>query len=92
MTVFYELPAGQLRQGVSTADAQDVLGVQFFGGEVHATVYTPRPDDPDADEENRGCPESRMYRAESLVELAVFPDTATDLSRHPKACNRRVIA
>lgn len=49
----------------------------------------PRPDDADADTENRSAPESRVYSRDDYVALAVFPETATDLSQHPKARNRR---
>ncbi len=89
ITVFYELPADELREGVSTDDGQDVLRVRIFGTHVHAAVYTPLPDDPEVDEERRNSPETRIYPCGSLVSLAVFADTATDLSRHPQAQNRR---
>ncbi len=88
-TVFYELPANELQNGVSTDDGQDVLQVEFCGTDVLATVYTPRPDDPEADEDNRNATETRLYAASERVALAVFPATETDLSHHPKARNRR---
>jgi len=52
-TVFYELPANELHEGVSTDDGQDILGAEISATGVLATVYTPRPDDPDIDEDNR---------------------------------------
>lgn len=89
MGIFYELPASELVEGVSTDDAQDVIGVERRGNSVSATVYTPRPDNPDADADNKDSPETRLYGCEQLVSLAVFDDTGVDLSRHPRAVNRR---
>lgn len=85
-TVFYELPADELQEGVSTDDGQDVLQVEVSGTGVLATVYTPRSDNPDIDEDNRNA--TRLYAVAEMVSLAVFPDTETDLSHHPKARNR----
>lgn len=90
MPVFYDLPAGELVAGLSTDDGQDVLDVAVHGGSVSVTVYTPRPDDADADADNRSAPESRIHDRGSYVGLAVFPNTPTDLSQHPKARNRRL--
>ena len=89
MSVFYELPASALVEGVSTDDAQRVIDVDHDGGWVSATVYTPRTDDDDADADNRGNPETRIYARDQLVSLAAFGDTGVDLSRHPRAVNRR---
>jgi len=36
--------------------------------------------------------ETRLYAVAEMVSLAVFPDTETDLSHHPKASNRRTDA
>lgn len=72
---FYEVTAAQLVPGVSTDDGQDVLAVRRDGQYVSATVYTPRPDDPEVDAENRATPETRIYRSDELVRLAEFPDT-----------------
>lgn len=85
MPVFYKLPAHLLVEGLSTADGQDVVEVTVHGASVSATVYTPRPDDPDADDYNRSTPEGRIYDRGELVDLAVFDDTAVDLSRHQAA-------
>lgn len=84
-TTFYELPARLLVNGISTADGQDVIRVQVHGASVSATVYTPRPDDPDADDYNRSAPETRIYGRDEMTALAVFDDTAVDLSQHPEA-------
>ncbi len=92
MAVFYELPATELVTGVSTDDAQDVLAVERRGNSVIAEVYTPRPDDPDADDHNRANSESRIYGNAAYASLGVFPDTAVDLSRHPQARNYRETA
>ena len=88
-TVFYDLPATELHEGVSTDDGQDVLEVEISATGVLATVYTPRSDDPDIDEDNRNATETRLYDVTEMVSLAVFPDTETDLSHHSKARNRR---
>ena len=88
-TVFYELPANDLHEGVSTDDGQRVLEVESSATGVLATVYTPRSDDPDINEDNRNAPETRLYGVVEMVSLAVFPDTETDLSHHPQARNRR---
>lgn len=84
-TVFYELPAYLLEPGVSTSDGQDVIEVRFDGDSVSAIVYTPRPDDPDADAYNLSTPEGRIFGRDEAVRLAVFPDTQVDLSDHPEA-------
>ncbi len=89
-TVFYELPANELQEGVSTDDGQDVLHVEVCDTGVLATVYTARSDDPDIDEDNRSATETRLYDIAEMVSLAVFPDTDTDLSHHPKARSRRI--
>lgn len=91
-TVFYELPANELQEGVSTDDGQDVLHVEVCATGVLASVYTARSDDPDIDEDNRNFTETRLYDVAEMVPLAVFPDTDTDLSGHPKARNRRTRA
>jgi hypothetical protein len=76
LPVFYTLPAELLEEGMSTDDGQDILDVGADSeGWVFASVYTPRSDDPDLDEENRGEPETRMYGPREAVGLAVFPDT-----------------
>ena len=85
MSRFYKLPAHLLVTGVSTDDGQDVLEVQAADGLVTITVYTPWRDDPAEDAYNRAPPESRLYSGDRMVDLAVFPDTAVDLSRHPAA-------
>ncbi|MFA5711644.1 hypothetical protein [Mycolicibacterium sp.] len=92
MGVFYELPASAVVAGVSTDDAQDVLAVELTGGDAHLTVYTPRPDDPDADADNMASPETRVHRVDAWVALAVFEDTRVDLSRDSRARNRREVA
>lgn len=90
MTIFYTLPASQLVEGLSTDDGQDVVAVTFDGSAVSATVYTPRPDDPDADAYNRATPETRIYGRSQLVALAVFDDTTVDMSQRPEAQDRVV--
>lgn len=91
-TVFYELAADELQEGVSTDDGQDVLEVEISATGVLARVYTPRSDDPDTDEDNRNATETRLYAVTECVSLAVFRDTEADLSHHPKARNRRTRA
>lgn len=88
MPIFYTLPAHQLVEGLSTDDGQDIVDVLVHGTSITATVYTPRPDDPDADAYNRATPEGRIYGHDELVDLAVFDDTVVDLSRHPSARER----
>lgn len=88
MPIFYAFPAHELVEGLSTDDGQDIVDVAVHGTSVTTTVYTPRPDDPDADAYNRATPESRIYGRDDLVSLAVFDDTAVDLSRHPSARER----
>jgi hypothetical protein len=84
--IFYTLPAQNLVEGVSTADGQDVISVDVGDdGMVFAQVYTPRSDDPEQDASNRGAPESRLYRVDDRVDLAVFSDTEVDLSEHDAA-------
>lgn len=84
-TKFYELPAYLLEPGVSTSDGQDVIEVRLDGRSVSAIVYTPRPDDPDADAYNLSAPEGRVYDRDEMVQLAIFDDTQVDLSKHPRA-------
>lgn len=86
-TLFYELPARHVQPGATTDDGQDVLAVRVDDGLVSVSVYTPRPDDPEADAYNLSTPETRIYDLDRLVGLAVFDDTATDLSTHPAARN-----
>ncbi|WP_457180769.1 hypothetical protein [Mycobacteroides abscessus] len=76
----YELPAKFLEPGVLTVDGQQVLSVTRLGGDVLASVYTPRPDDPDADGENRSRSHTRQYAENELVELISHPDITKDLS------------
>lgn len=85
--VFYTLPAWQLAKGMSTEDGQDVLDVDTRTDPtvVLYHVYTPRPDDPAQDEENRASPDGRLDPAGKRVRLAVFPDTEVDGSTLPKA-------
>lgn len=90
VTIFYALPAELLTTGVSTDDGQDVLDVSQSNGSMYVTVYTPRSDDPDADAHNRCGPELRVYDRDQLIALAVFDDTAVDLSEHPQAQYREV--
>ena len=45
MSVFYELPATELVEGLSTDDAQRILDVMRVGDKIQVTVYTPRTDD-----------------------------------------------
>lgn len=78
-TVFYQLRASLLREGMSTADGQDLTeDAQDSGnGWVSAHVYTPSGD-PGEDDASYSAPEARMWRAEDLVDMAVFPDTRVD--------------
>jgi hypothetical protein len=86
LPIFYSLPATELDEGMSTDDGQDVLDVSVDpDGSVIAHVYTPRSDDPDLDEENRGETEARMYFPGEHVDLAVFEDTQTDGRDRPGA-------
>jgi hypothetical protein len=86
LPIFYSLPATELDEGMSTDDGQDVLDVSVDpDGSVIAHVYTPRSDDPDLDEENRGETEARMYSPGERVDLAVFEDTQTDGRDRPGA-------
>jgi len=85
MSIFYKLPAHLLVGGVSTDDGQDVMDVAVHGPAVAVAVYTPRRDNPEADAANRAAPETRVYDRDRLVSLAVYDDTAVDLSRHPAA-------
>jgi hypothetical protein len=82
---FYRLPARLLETGMSTDDGQDILTVSPGEGWVLACVYTPRSDDPQQDEVNRGETECRMYKLDEQVDLAVFADTLTDGSGYPDA-------
>ncbi len=81
----YELPASDLVEGLSTDDGQDIIGLAELPGMVLATVYTPRPDNPDADADNMDNPETRVYSRDEMVRLAVFDDNGADLSGHPRA-------
>lgn len=90
MTIFYSLPAPLVQPGMSTDDGQDVLEVSEHNRSLYATVYTPRPDDPDIDATNRSGPELRVYDIGALIPLAVFDDTAVDLSQHPQARDREI--
>lgn len=89
--LYYRLPVECLVEGVSTADGQDVLKVRRAKGYrgspemVLFEVYTPRSDDPKADDYNRRTSETRFADVGEPVELCVFSDTVTDLTRHPKA-------
>ncbi|MBR7830452.1 hypothetical protein KDK95_29395 [Actinospica sp. MGRD01-02] len=83
--VFYRLPARMLEVGMSTDDGQDILTLMPGDEWIIASVYTPRPDDPEQDEANRGETESRMYRPGEPVDLAVFADTLVDGSGLPEA-------
>ncbi len=78
MTEFYQLPAHQLRPGMSTADGQDITDVEPAGDLVLYHTYTPRPDDEDADEDNYSAPDGRVSSQDELISLAVFPDTQVD--------------
>lgn len=86
--ITYALPAHLLQAGMSTDDGQDIVAVEVRGFSVSVTVYTPRPDNDEADAHNRSAPETRVYGCDQLVALAVFDDTAVDLSRHPQARRR----
>lgn len=76
----YELPAKFLEPGVLTGDGQQVLSITRLEGEVLASLYTPRPDNPGADGDNRSRSETRQYAENELVELISHPDVALDLS------------
>lgn len=83
--VFYELPADLIRVGMSTDDAQDVIGVTHDStGQTYVTVYTPS-DDADEDSARQSAPETRVYRTDSIITMATFSDTAVDRSRHKLA-------
>ena len=90
MAIFYSLPAPLVQPGMSTDDGQDVLEVSFNGDSVLVDVYTPRPDDPDSDAYNRCAPDARIYFSGERIALAVFEDTAVDLSQHPQARDREI--
>lgn len=79
--IFYSLPADKLTEGLSTDDGQDIIDVSRWGDDIHASVYTPRSDDPGLDESNRLEPEVRIYSATEMVDLAIFADTSVD-GRH----------
>jgi hypothetical protein len=85
--IFYRLPGRDLTVGMSTDDGQDILKVSEpdEDGWVWATVYTPRSDDPEQDEFNRCDTVVRGYRAEDMVDLAVFSDTEVNGSTLPRA-------
>ncbi|WP_145978005.1 hypothetical protein [Mycolicibacterium austroafricanum] len=89
MSVFYELPATELVEGLSTDDAQRILDVMRVGEAIQVTVYTPRPDDDAQDRQNQEESETRLFGVGSYVSLGAFPGTPVDLSRHPQARNRR---
>ena len=78
-TEFYTAKAQDIVEGVSTADGQDVIDVYHDDNYVSLTVYTPRSDDPEQDEQNRSEPETRIYDYDEKVDLAVFEDTEVDL-------------
>ncbi|GAA4884522.1 hypothetical protein GCM10023222_48630 [Saccharopolyspora cebuensis] len=83
--VFYCLPAADLEEGMSTDDGQDIVSVTVSDDRVFADVYTPRSDDPEQDAHNRDETECRMYRADELVGMATFTDTAIDGSEADNA-------
>lgn len=80
----YTLPAHRLAAGMSTDDGQDIIEVTVQHGDAPGTgsvivsVYTPRSDDPEQDEQNQGEPETRIYAYDEVVNLAVFTDTEVD--------------
>jgi hypothetical protein len=91
MPVFYTLPTAHLVERLSTDDGQDIIAVHNHGSSVSYTVYTPRPDDPDADADNLSAPETRIADCGSAVGLAVLPGTLADLSQHLQARIVRVV-
>ena len=64
------------------ANGRSRIDPHGLSGELYSD---PRRDDPAEDAYNRATPESRIYSGDRMVDLAVFPDTAVDLSRHPAA-------
>jgi hypothetical protein len=84
-STFYRLPARLLEEGMSTDDGQDILDIARGGELAFASVYTPRSDDSEQDELNRGEPETRLYEANEWVDLAVFADTRVDGSGYAEA-------
>lgn len=72
---FYSLPAELVKIGMSTDDGQDVVNVNNDGTWVSIEVYTPRPDDPEQDAENRNETETRMHKVGEPVNLAAFEDS-----------------
>lgn len=87
VVTFYQLPAHELKPGMSTADGQDFLRVRppDEEGWVWAWVYTPRSDDPRQDAINRCCEDVRGYPADTMVGLAVYSDTKVDGSTSSSA-------
>jgi hypothetical protein len=71
MTTFYELPAHQLKEGMSTADGQDVIGAWFDREHnlVGYDVYTPSGNK-EEDDLRRCAPDARIAGWDDMVELA----------------------
>lgn len=84
--IFYQLPARDLEEGMSTLDGQDYLDVSppDTDGWVWTYVYT-RHDNPRQDAINRSREVTRIYRADDMVDLAMFPNTKVDGSTLPRA-------
>lgn len=76
----YTLPAYRLTAGMSSDDGQDIFEVTVMheAGTIIASVYTPRSDDPEQDEQNQAEPETRIYALNEIVSLAIFADTEVD--------------
>ncbi|OKH83592.1 hypothetical protein EB73_04375 [Mycobacterium sp. SWH-M3] len=87
--IYYELPARDVQAGASTDDGQDITAVEALpDGMIYIEVYTPGGD-AERDGVQRGAPETRLYKPDDQVQLAVFADTDIDLSGHERATNRR---
>ncbi|MFZ2242790.1 MAG: hypothetical protein WAV90_25100 [Gordonia amarae] len=81
--IFYELPADELVEGLSTDDGCDIVSVATSsGGMILASVYQPGSI-------ASGQGETRAYVPGQLVRLGVFDGTEVDRSRHRAAKNRR---
>ena len=73
--IYYELPARDVQAGASTDDGQDITAVEALpDGMIYIEVYTPGGD-AERDGVQRGAPETRLYKPDDQVQLAVFADT-----------------
>ena len=76
---FYSLPVEDIREGMSTADGQDVFQVGPVDTAGWVSYWVCGPDSDGTDEE------WRCRRAGERVDMADFTDTAAPGAGHPRA-------